>query len=311
MQSITESEQNLLKQLLKNSRLSTSALGGKIGKGRNWVARTIKRLVRQKIIRAYTTILDPAQVYAERSTILFLKTNPRELGVSQALLDMSELESLDGISGEYSLLGFFRFEGSSAFDEYLNAIDQTIAKSGAQTYNFVQVLSTYKIHGFALNRPVTRGQIISETEWQLMKILHRQSPTEEYPFPLPQGKIGMRMSPPLSQPAVSKAMQRLQQQEAIVGYSVDIHFKHIGLPIKFFLQIKVKPGMIAKTASSISKISEVWDLHRTSEEYSLLATVRTQDIEHYNNFMRHLYKDKNILDTHSQISIEEWFVPVC
>jgi DNA-binding Lrp family transcriptional regulator len=311
VQSITESEQSLLKLLLKNSRLSTSALGDRIGKGRNWVARAIKRLVRNKIIRAYTTVLDPARVYAERSTILFLKTNPRELGVSQALLDMSELESLDGISGEYSLLGFFRFEGSSAFDEYLNAIDQTIAKSGAQTYNFVQVLSTYKIHGFALKRPVTGGQIVSETEWQLMKILHRQSPTEENPFPLPQGEIGLRMSPPLSQPAVSKAMQRLQRQEAIVGYSVDIHFKHIGLPIKFFLQIKVKPGKIAKTADRISKISEVWDLHRTSEEYSLLATVRTQDVGHYNKFMRQLYKDKNILDTHSQISIEEWFVPVC
>ena len=95
MQSITESEQTLLKLLLMNSRLSTSALGDKMGKGRNWVARTIKRLVRNKVIRAYVTVLDPAQVYAERSTILFIKTNPRELGVSQALLDMSELESLD------------------------------------------------------------------------------------------------------------------------------------------------------------------------------------------------------------------------
>ena len=242
--------------------------------------------------------------------MLFIKTNPRELGVSQALLDMRELESLDGISGEYSLLGFFRFEGSSAFEDYLNAIDHAISKSGAQTYNLVQVLSTYKTHGFVLRKSKPPGQLVSGKDWELMKVIHRQSPTEENPFPIPQGEIGKRMSPPLSQPAVSKAMQRFQEQGAIVGYSVDIHFKHIGLPIKFFLQIKVKPGTIATTASRISKLNEVWDLHRTSEEYSLLATVRAEDIDHYNNFMRQLYKDKNILDTHSEISLEEWFIPI-
>jgi DNA-binding Lrp family transcriptional regulator len=310
VQTITESEQALLKLLLKNSRLSTSAIGNKMGKGRNWVARTIKRLVRNKIIRAYITVLDPVQVYAERSTILFIKTNPRELGVSQALLNMSELESLDGISGEYSLLGFFRFEGSSAFEDYLNSIDQAIAKSGAQTYNLVQVLSTYKTHGFTLEKSLTRGQLVSEKEWELMKVIHRQAPTEENPFPISQGEIGKRMSPPLSQPTVSKAMQRFQEQSTIIGYSVDIHFKHIELPIKFFLQIKVKAGTITTTASRISKMIEIWDLHRTSEEYSLFATVRTQNIEHYNSFMRQLYKDDNILDTHSEISLEEWFVPV-
>jgi DNA-binding Lrp family transcriptional regulator len=223
---------------------------------------------------------------------------------------MSELESLDGISGEYSLLGFFRFAGSSAFEDYLNAIDHAIAKSGAQTYNLVQVLSTYKTHGFALKKSKPHGQLVSEKDWELMKVLHRQSPTEEKPFPIPQGDIGKRMSPPLSQPAVSKAIQRFQEQGAIVGYSVDINFKYIGLPIKFFLQIKVNPGTISATASRIVKINEVWDLHRTSEEYSLLATVRTHDIDHYNNFMRALYKDKNVLDTHSEISLEEWFIPV-
>ena len=154
------------------------------------------------------------------------------------------------------------------------------------------------------------GQLVSEKDWELMKVIHRQSPTDDNPFPIPQGEIGKRMTPPLSQPAVSKAMQRFQEHGAIVGYSVDIHFKFIGLPIKFFLQIKVKPGTIASTASRISMISEVWDLHRTSEEYSLLATIRAHDINHYNRFMRELYKDNNVLDTHSEISLEEWFVPV-
>ena len=130
MQSITDSEKHLLGYLIRNSRTPVANLGEEIGKGRNWVSRTIKKLVREDIIQAYVTVLDPAQVYAERNTILIIKTNPREIGVSDALLKMPELESLDGVSGEHSLLGLFRFRGSGAFQDFLDDIDFAIDDKG-------------------------------------------------------------------------------------------------------------------------------------------------------------------------------------
>lgn len=310
VQKITDSEQQLLRLLLRNSRESHAVLSEKTGKSRNWIARAIRKLVRNKIILAYVTVFDPVQVYAERNTMLLIKTNPRELDVSQGLLEMDELESLDGISGDHSLLGLFRFRGSGTFEQFLDGVDQVIAKSRAEKYQLIQVLTTYKTHGFTLKSHPPRPQLVSSRDWALMRTIYRQAPTEESCFPLPQGEIGNRMNPCLSQPAVSKAMRRLEGRGAIVGYSVDIHFANIGLPIKFFLQIKPSPGRIAQTARKISTLDEVWDLHRTSADYSLFATVRIKSVDHYNQFLRKLYGNSNILDTQSQISLEEWFVPV-
>lgn len=143
-----------------------------------------------------------------------------------------------------------------------------------------------------------------------MSTIYRQAPNEENPFPLSQSDIGKLMESRLSQPAVSKTMKRLENRGAILGYSVDIKFANIGLPIKFFLQIKPTLGSIAQTARKISMMNEVWDLHRTSEDYSLFATVRTSSVEAYNRFLRRLYENGDVLDTQSQISLEEWFVPV-
>lgn len=310
VQSITESEQKLLKRLLRDSRESLASLAQQLGKGRNWVARAIRRLVQNEVIQAYVTVFDPARVFPERSTMLLIKTNPRELAVSRGLLQIPELESLDGISGDHSLLGLFRFRGEGQFEDFLEDVDGVVAKSGAEKYQLVQVLTTYKTHGFILKREKARPEPVSAKDWELMKTLYRYAPDEDNPFPLSQNEIGQHMTPPLSQPAVSKAMSRLKSQGAIAGYSVDIQFRHIGLPIKFFLQIKSRPGTISSTARRISQMEEVWDLHRTSEEYNLFATVRTENVEGYNRFLRRLYVNESIVDTQSQISLEEWFVPV-
>jgi DNA-binding Lrp family transcriptional regulator len=260
---------------MRNSRSSLATLSEKIGKSRNWVARSIRKLVRNRIILAYVTVFDPAQVYAERNTILLIKTNPRELDVSTGLLDMPELESLDGISGDHSLLGLFRFRGSGSFVQFLDSVDQVVARSRADKYQLVQVLTTYKTRGFTLDSQPKQPHLVSSKDWDLMRTIYRQAPSEEVPFPLSQSEIGDRMEPCLSQPAVSKTTRRLEDRGAIVGYSADIRFADIGLPIKFFLQIKPTPGTIAQTARMVSKMTEVWDLHRTSEDYSLFATVRT------------------------------------
>jgi hypothetical protein len=54
------------------------------------------------------------------------------------------------------------------------------------------------------------------------------------------------------------------------------------------------------------EMNEVWDLHRTSEDFSLFSTIRISSVESYNHFVRTLYDDENILDTQTQLSMEEW-----
>jgi len=304
---LSDAEKELLELLIQNSRYTPAIIGKTIGKSRNWVSRKIKTLVTKEVIRSYTTIVDPVQIKAARDTILFMKSNPREQDVSKNLLKMEELESLDGVAGEFSLIGFFRFDSQGAFEDLLDRVDSVVASSGAGKYNLVQVLTTYKKNRFKITSEATESHLSSK-DLALLRIIRRQIPTPAKPYPLTQEAIGKRMATPMRQPAVSKTIEKLLIKKAIVGYSIDIDFSLIGLPVKFFVRMKVSPGSSGETAQRLVDMDEVWDLYRTSEDYTLFATVRTESIESFNRFLRKLYENENVLDTHSYVSLEEWFV---
>ena len=307
---LSDTERKILEVLVQNSRNTPAILGQLLGKSRNWVSRTIKGLVKNGVIRSYTTIVDPSQVKSARDTILFMKSNPREQDVSEKVLQMEELESLDGVAGEFSLIGFFRFDSQGPFGDMLDRIDSVVASSGTEKYNLVQVLATYKKNRFKIIPREFNGSPLSSKELALLRIMHRQKATIDRPFPLTQEEIGKQMTPLMRQPAVSKAIDRLTIKRAIVGYSIDIDFSFIGLPVKFFVRVKVSPGTAGETAQKLADMDEVWDLYRTSEDYTLFATVRTSSVESFNSFLRKLYENESVLDTQSYISLEEWFIPV-
>lgn len=306
---LSDDERTLLEALIQNSRYSPGLIGKMMGKSRNWVSRTIKGLATSGVIRAYTTVVNPNLVQGARGTILFMKSNPRELDVSEKLLAMEELESLDGISGYHSLLGSFRFDSQGDFEKLLDKVDHVVASSGAGKYNLVQILTAYKKNCFRIIQPSGPRSPLTTKELALLDILYRYEPTNEDPFPLTQAKIGELMNPKMSQSAVSKAIDKLTMKRALVGYSIDIDFTLINVPLKFFLRIQVSPGSANEVVQNLVEDEHVWDLYRTSEDYSLFATIRTRSIESYNQFLRDLYKDESVIDTHSYLSLEEWFVP--
>ncbi|MFW9794156.1 MAG: Lrp/AsnC ligand binding domain-containing protein [Candidatus Thorarchaeota archaeon] len=307
---LSDTEKKILEALVQNSRYTPAVIGQLLGKSRNWVSRKIRTLVGKGIIRSYTTIVNPTLVKGARDTILFIKSNPRELDVSTKFLGMDELESLDGIAGDFSLVGFFRFDSEGAFEELLDRVDSIVVSSGTGKYNLVQVLTIYKKNRFKTIARESQELHLSPKELALLRIIHRQKPTSEKPFPLTQEAIGKRLNPRMSQPAVSKAIDKLVIKRAIIGYSIDIDFGYIGLPVKFFVRMKVSPGTASETAQKLADMNEVWDLYRTSEDYTLFATVRTESIEAFNRFLRKLYENESVLDTKSYISLEEWFIPV-
>lgn len=306
---LSDAELQLLNMLVQNSQYTPAIIGQAIGKSRNWVSHAIKELVKKGIIKSYTTILNPSLVQTMRIIILFMKSNPREQDVSTKLIEMEELESLDGIAGDFSLVGLFRYDSQGVFENLLDRVDRVVASSIAGKFNLVQVLTTYKKNRFKILSSETPQSPLSRKELDLIKIIYRYQPIDEDPFPLTQEKIGKMMDPELSQPAVSKTIDRLTLNRAIVGHSIDIDYSLIGLPIKFFVRIKVSPGTASGILKELLENDQVWDLYRTSEDYSLLATVRTNSVGNYNQFLRTLYENSNVLDTESYISLEEWFIP--
>ena len=303
---MTDSEESLIRSVMRNSRQPISVYSSLVGKSRNWVSKTLRGFAKYQVIRSYTTVVDPSKVYSERSTLLFIKSNPREHEVSLDLLSIPGLESLDGITGDYSLLAHFRNLPSVGFEDFLDTIDGVIAKTSEGKYKMVQVLTTYKAQRHPMRSHAQDDKPLSARDLELLSVISRQIPSVDYPFPLSQEQIGKKMKPPMTQSAVSKAMQRLEIRGVIVGYSADIDYTIIGLPLKFFLQLRVKPGTVAETAQRMIEMNEVWDLHRTSEDFSLFSTIRTSNVESYNQFVRSLYDDENIIDTQTQLSMEEW-----
>jgi len=306
---LSNDERVLLESLVRNSRNSPGFIAQMMGRSRNWVSRTIKGLATSGVIRAYTTIVNPNLVQGARGTILFMKSNPRELDVSKKLLAMEELESLDGISGYHSLLGSFRFDSHGDFEKLLDKVDRVVASSGAGKYDLVQILTAYKKNFFRIIQPSIPRAPLTTKELALLDIMYRYEPTDEHPFPLSQANIGELMNPKMSQSAVSKAIDKLTMKRAIVGYSIDIDFNLINVPLKFFIRMKVSPGSANELVKKLIEDEHIWDLYRTSEEYSLFATIRTRNISSYNQFLRDLYNNECVLDTHSYLSLEEWFVP--
>jgi DNA-binding Lrp family transcriptional regulator len=306
MQSITDAEQSLLMSIIRHARQPISVYSSLVGKSRNWVSKTIRGFVKYGVIHSYLTVIDSSRISSERGSLLFIKSNPREHQVSFDLLEMPGLESLDGITGDYSLLASFRNFPSINFETFLDQIDRTIAKTNEGKYKMVQVLSTYKAQEHPMKAVQSDDKPLSKRDFELLSLISKRRPSEEQPFPLSQEQIGKMMNPPMTQSAVSKAMQRLEMRGAIVGYSAVVDYSLIGLSLKFFLQIRVRPGTISETAQSLIKKDEVWDLHRTSEDFSLFATVRTSDVDSYNHFLRGLYDDENILDTQTHLSMETW-----
>ena len=306
---LSELEKQLLEVLVQNSRYTPAIIGKTLGKSRNWVSRSIRGLVKKGAIRSYTTIVNPVQVKSARDTILFVKSNPREQDVSKKILQMEELESLDGIAGDFSLIGFFRIDSQGPFEDLLDRVDSVVASSGTGKYNLVQILTTYKKNRCKIPQTESSESQLSSKDLSLLRIMRRQRPTTERPFPLTQAAIGKRMNPPLAQSAVSKAIDRLVIKRAIVGHSIDIDFSFIGLPVKFFVRVKVSPGTASEVAQRLANMDSIWDLYRTSEDYTLFATVRAESIESFNGFLRELYEDESVIDTQSYISLEDWYVP--
>ena len=306
---LSDDERLLLEALVRNSRYTPGFIAKMMGKSRNWVSRTVKGLAKSGVIRAYTTIVNPNLVQGARGTILFMKSNPREHDVSEKILAMEELESLDGISGYHSLLGCFRFDTQGDFEKLLDKVDHVVASSGAGKYNLVQILTAYKKNYFRIVQPSKPRSPLTAKELAILDIMYRYAPTDENPFPPTQAKIGQMMNPKMSQSAVSKAIDKLLLKRAIVGYSIDVDFNLINVPLKFFIRIMVRPGSANEIVQKLLEDEHVWDLYRTHEEYSLFATIRTRNIASYNQFLRDLYNNENVLDTHSYLSLEEWFVP--
>lgn len=293
-------EEAVLNLLLKDSSLDMKDLAERLGKSRNYVARVVNRLFERGVLRGYSVILNPLKILFDRSIFLFVKTNPHEHDVVRGLLALPQIQVLDGISGEFSLLGLYRFRFPSEFPSFLSGLDRLMVVSRFKKYRLVEILTTFKESGFVVPDSRIDYYPVSDFDWKLLSLLSQQTS----PMPYSQTELARKLG--VSQPVVSRKISKLRSENVIIGYTAKVDFSAIGLDAKFYLEIRVNPASYLSVARRLCGFGEVWSLYRTGEEYGLMAVVRVKDIEHYNKFLLKIFEMEDVIDTYSCVVFEEW-----
>ncbi len=293
-------EEAVLNLLLKDSSAGVKGLAERLGKSRNHIAKVISRLFERKVLRGYTVVLNPLKILFDRSIFLFVKTNPHEYDIVRGLLSIPQIQSMDGISGEYSLLGVYRFRSPSEFSSFLSGLDCLMVVSRFKKYRLVEILATFKESGFVVPDSKTDYYPVSDFDWKLLSILRQQTNSMPYSQTDLAKKLGV------SQPVVSRRISKLRSEDVIIGYTAKVDFSAIGLDAKFYLEIRVDPAAYLSVARNLCGFDEVWSLYRTGEEYGLMAVVRVKDIKHYNRFLLKIFEMEDVIDTYSSVVFQEW-----
>jgi len=299
---------SLLRILQQDSRISLTDIGRRLGISRFVAKDKIERLFRDRVIFGSTIVVNPSLVGFRRTVFFELKTNPHEPWLAELLGEMRACDMLDGITGEYSLLGRFRFRGEEDFGQTLKRIDETMSRSSFKKYRVISVINTYKESGFPFGSKASTSDL-DNADLEILKVLLNQTEQTKTARPLSTTEISKLLSNRgirISQPAVFKRIMRLESNRVILGHTIMVDESKLGIKAKLIVRIKVNPASYeALVRDFLNSMKEITDLYRTGEDYGLLAVTRVGNVSQYNSFLLKLYNSKDIIDTYTILVLEE------
>lgn len=304
-----ESDALVLGMLLENSRLPLNKIGERAGLSRFAVRDRIERLYEDNIIIGPTIVVDPFRLGINRTAFFELKTNPHEPWLAKILEGISSCDLLDGVAGEFSLIGRFRLIDDEHFGTVLKKVDEAMGKSHFKKYRVVNTIKIFKESGVAFPTERKEPSKIDEVDMKILEILLNQAEYVKSPLPLSTVELSKHLhnsDVEISQPAVFNRLSRMEKKSIILRHTLKINYFKLGLRSKFITRVKANPNLYDGVAHDfLAPMPEIFDLYRTGEEYGLLATVRVRDVSEYNSFLLRLYGSPDILDTYTTLVLEE------
>ena len=94
---------------------------------------------------------------------------------------------------------------------------------------------------------------------------------------LSMAELGRRMG--MSAPAVTERVRRLEEQEVIRGYRLELDPAALGLPVAAYVRIRPNPGQLPKIAELARQIEEVVECHRVTGEDCFVLKVHMPSID--------------------------------
>jgi len=291
--------QDIFNIISNRSNNSLRGLGTKLNMSTSQFKRIINYLQREKLIKNWNIVINPNIFPKMKILLFFLKTNPNEPEVVNKLLENyndQALSQLEGITGNYSLVGEFHYMDTSLFLDSLEFLYSLAGKTGFQKYQLIEVIDVLKISGFCSSK-ITRLLRLGEHE-KLQKI---RTLTSGAKMPLTSYQIAQQLE--ISQPAIAKLLKKWKDENVILGYSITTdywkdHFVHA------YIQLKAPLGKYQMVIDYCIHRIEVQDVFRTNHEHSLLLRTRFPSLKDLNCFLKEIFQHSHVEDTITSIILD-------
>jgi DNA-binding Lrp family transcriptional regulator len=300
-------EFNIIKVLNSNSKHKFSAISERLNISRKTFQNYFDKLKTEKMISNFTININPNIRPNLKYVIMEIKTNPKEPKLVEELLKIPQLKILDGIFGEFSLIALFIFKDAEDFNKALVLIDKIMSKSYFKKYNIIETIKVYKTNGIELSTTsVDLKRNLDNFDYSILQILQNEQGLKQVSTYEIRDKLKQILREDISQPSISKRIEKLKNMNIILNYTINFNPKSIGFKGKYIIRIKPNdPSKYNDLALKLEKKNEITDLFRIGEQYGLFAIVRVQNIKDYGKFIHELYYTEEIEDTFTNFVLDE------
>ncbi|MBY9004550.1 MAG: Lrp/AsnC family transcriptional regulator [Candidatus Lokiarchaeota archaeon] len=299
--------QSLLNALNSRSKPRISKISDTLGMTRQSFQTKFSILISNQIIKNFTININP-RLGRNRMKIVILeiKTNPKEPHLVQDLIKIPQLKSLDGIFGEFSLIGLLQFRTVDQYHEILHVVDQIMTTSYSKKYQMIEVIRIYKMNGIQLNEiDFDSNYEIDDVDSNILDVLDNSQGLKPISTYEVKKILKQDLNMEISQPTIYNRIKLLENSGIILNYTINFNPRAIGYKGKFIVRIKPSsPSEYDDLAINLEKIKEITDLFRIGEQYGLYAVVRVKRIEDFAKFIKELYNEK-IEDTYTNFILDE------
>jgi len=306
-----KNNRTLLRQFNNKSKTDITKISSNLNLGTLTIKNRLSQLKEEKIISNITININPNPPLNLKYVFLEIKTNPKEPQLVNNLIKIPQIRTLDGIFGEFSLIGLFIFRNLEEYHEVLSVIDVIMAQSYFKKYQIIEPIKVFKTNGIELQNALINPKVkLDYVDYDILSILQ-----ENYSLKyLSTYKIKAILNEKykkdperkeISQPTIYNHIKKLESERILLNYTLNFNPKKIGFKGKYIVRIKPKdPSRYNDLAVKLEKKKEITDLFRIGEQYGLFAIVQVREIEDYGKFIRELYDTEEIEDTFTNFILD-------
>ncbi|MFO7795246.1 MAG: Lrp/AsnC family transcriptional regulator [Promethearchaeati archaeon] len=297
---------DIVKRLISRTKPQFTDISKELNLSRPTIQNYFDELGQKNIINNFTININPNIQPNLRHVIIEIKTNPKEPELIERLLEISLLEMLDGIFGEFSLIGIFKFKNSEEFNNTLTLVDNIMAKSYFKKYQIMDTIKIFKTNGIKLSDIELESYELDNLDYSILKILqYSQGYNLISTYDITEIiKNNDKIS--VSQSTVYNRIKKMEECGVILNYSVNFNPKKLGFLGKFIIRVKPNdPSKYDEIALDLEKQEEITHLYRIGSQFGLFGIVRVKKIKDYALFLQKLYKTDEVEDTFSNFVLDE------